>query len=57
MNTDSLVEDDVNFSMLRQRIIEKRISQYRLGCGLQGETIAFPVQFTKENGLWKIMEY
>ena len=37
--------------------IESDTSQYRFDRAIQGLTISFPIDFVKENGSWKIMEY
>jgi hypothetical protein len=32
-------------------------AQYRFDQVVQGVTLTFPIQFVKENGIWKILEY
>jgi hypothetical protein len=38
-------------------VIESDTAQYRFDQVIDGITITFPVEFVKENGIWKILEY
>jgi hypothetical protein len=38
-------------------VIESDSAQYRFDKVIEGQTITFPIEFVKENGIWKIMEY
>ena len=37
--------------------IEAETAQYYFEDLIGGETITFPVEFVKENGIWKILEF
>ena len=37
--------------------LEDDEAQYYFEQVIDGETITFPVEFTKENGVWKILEF
>jgi hypothetical protein len=37
--------------------IESDTAQYRFDRVIQGQTITFPIEFVKENGVWRILEY
>jgi hypothetical protein len=37
--------------------IEANSAQYRFDRIIQGHTITFPIEFVKEDGLWKILEF
>jgi hypothetical protein len=38
-------------------VIEGDSAQYRFDQSIRGQTITFPIEFVKENGIWKILEY
>jgi len=42
---------------IRPVVINRDTAQYRFDQIIQGQTITFPIEFVKENGTWKIMEY
>jgi len=37
--------------------IEAHSAQYRFDQVIQGVTLTFPIEFSKENGIWKILDY
>ncbi len=43
--------------ILKVSSIESDNAQYYFEDDVEGTTITFPVEFVKENGKWKIMEY
>jgi len=42
--------------MLQTRIFDDR-AEYYFANEIGGQIITFPVQFDKENGVWKILEF
>ena len=42
---------------LTPAVIEARTVQYYFEDVIAGETITLPVEFVKENGIWKILEF
>jgi len=47
----------INGKTLWAAVIEAETAQYYFEDTIGGETITFPVEFVKENGIWKILEF
>jgi hypothetical protein len=52
-----LIQDMSQIPPITPITIESDRAQYRFDQNIQGHTITFPIEFVKENGKWKIMEY
>ena len=58
----SLSKDELNstakdLGAIKQSSLEKDTAQYYFERSIDGQMITFPVEFDKEDGQWKIMEY
>ena len=42
---------------IKKAAIEENTAQYYFEDVIAGQTITFPVQFVKEDGVWKILEF
>lgn len=52
-----LISDAKNMGAIKPVSIESDKAQYYFEKVIQGQKITFPIEFSKENGQWKILEY
>lgn len=57
LSKDELLSVVKDMGELKPSTIERDSAEYYFESLVEGRTITFPVEFDKENGAWKIMEY
>lgn len=51
---ESMLKD---FAVIKQSSLEENEAQYYFESQIEGQTITFPIEFAKEFGRWKIVEF
>jgi hypothetical protein len=51
------VVSDIGNLTLTPEVIDGSSAEYSFDRVIAGQTVTFPVEFVKENGVWKILEF
>ena len=57
IGTNDLIKTISGIPAIKPVVLKRDSAQYRFEQMVQGHLITFPIEFVKENGKWKIMQY